>query len=468
MMQLKMKYILFTILLLAFTACDNVIHDEPQEEGPTAYLNISTRMAHTDGKASVNTDKTDFEDRMYNLALLVFDSSTGNRMGTPYFKDNLGSGESAYAFTAKLKTGSTCDFYFVGNLPAGTQNNLENIADRTAMDAFMGELRNLDEALYRGAADDNGFPVSRVYRNQPIPAGGTLYQPAPFKPKYTQGGTMAVLTENGTVTEEPCVMLARAVAKLEVTFTGADLGIAEVKFHNAFRQYSPVEQDPPVTSPSYQTDATLTPITGTNTYVYYMPEALLPVSTAWTAGGDHKPVNYFSVKTTDGTTYEIPVISYGIPGTDPNATPEKPYGNYLDFATGKLTNKPDYNIYRNHHYKFTIKNLETIEILYEIDPWEKENKSLYMGYGYNVEVDGKTVTVSNTFDACAPHNIVLKTVSPYTFTDGTDTKTFMNGNETEALKLTASEAYTLNTEPTTGAEYLEVWYNGIKAYIFKL
>lgn len=472
MMQLKMKYIMLTALILAFAGCDKLIYDEKESGNEMkVYLSVNVRAAQVTSRLratpSINTDVTLYEDKVHHLAMLIFDSSTGDIVGAPYFKNSLGSGESTYAFTAELTAGQTCDFYFVANLP-GLKSTLESITTREEMNTFMDTLRDLDHMHYSGANYDNGFPMARVYRNQPIPAGGSIYQPLPFKPKYTQGGTVAILTGSGIETEEPYVMLTRMVAKLELVFSGTDLAIAEVKYHNAFRQYSLVEQNPPIPSPQYHADATLAPAAaGGSTYLYYMPEALLPTSSTWTGAADHKPMNYFSVKTTDGAVYEIPIVSYGIPGTDPDVTPVKPFDDYLKFATGGLTDKPDYNIYRNRHYKFTIKNLQKIEIFYEIDPWVKVSKSLYMGYGYNVEVDGTNITVSNTILACAPHGIVLKTIDPYRFSDGSNEKTFKNGVEADALELTASETYTLNTEPDGGDEYLEVWYNGDLVTTFK-
>lgn len=101
------------------------------------------------------------------------------------------------------------------------------------------------------------------------------------------------------------------------------------------------------------------------------------------------------IETTNGTTYEVPIITHegAIAG-----------GNYLKFARGEETTKPDWQIFRNRRYVYTVKNLQNIEIDYTIDPWTVVRNSLYMGYGYNVEVgeDGKVV-IRNTIDACAPH-----------------------------------------------------------------
>ena len=104
---------------------------------------------------------------------------------------------------------------------------------------------------------------------------------------------------------------------------------------------------------------------------------------------------------------------------------------------------------------FSIKKLQTIEIIYSIDPWKIKQSATYMGYGYNVGIDedGK-ITISNTIEACAPHDIVLKTVAPFKFSDNTTEKSFNNFDPT------ASVGYTLSTIPSVGdGSYLQVYYN---------
>lgn len=175
-----------------------------------------------------------------------------------------------------------------------------------------------------------------------------------------------------------------------------------------------------------------------------MPEALMTAPN-WSVSA-HKPINYFIIETLSGTSYEVPIITYdGIIAEN----------DYISFATGNQTEKPDYNIYRNRHYSFTIKNLQTIEIVYDIDPWQVKQSATYMGYGYNVGVDdnGK-VTISNTIDACAPHAVKLQTVAPFKFSDNTTEKTFVS------LDTNASVEYTLSSIPSIGSgAYLQVYYN---------
>ena len=94
-----------------------------------------------------------------------------------------------------------------------------------------------------------------------------------------------------------------------------------------------------------------------------------------------------------------------------------------------------------------------MEILYTVNDWNKDDKSLYMGYGYNVEVDGTTVTIKNTFQECPPFSVTLNTLNGTTFSDGTTTKTFTDVNSG------ASASFSLNAEPVSG-DYLQVVLNG--------
>ena len=77
-----------------------------------------------------------------------------------------------------------------------------------------------------------------------------------------------------------------------------------------------------------------------------------------------------------------------------------------------------------------------------------------MGYGYNVGVDEDgNVTISNTVLACDPHKVTLKTKGTFKFDDNTTEKIF------DTLDLDASTTYKVTPNPSTGDEYLDVYYN---------
>ncbi len=430
MTRLELIYITLICMLLSLAGCESSDENDSrlntnQQPAPIVYLSVTKAQAA--GLETFNDDATDFEDRVHDLAMLVFDSSTGEKI-CEYFDEGIPFSEKDKSFVVKLTPGQR-DFFFVANMP---MQALKTIGSRADMEIYMNTLNDMDESLYLSANETKGFAMSRVYKNQTISDGGNIYTSQPFRP----------VNENNV--EEDRVKLIRVVAKLEIQIDGAigSLGVKNIYYHNANRQYSLNSLTAPL-SMTYYDDK---PLKKTNNiYTYYMPESLMSAPT-WSTTTDNKPINYFVIETLNGNFYKIPIITYdGSIAAD----------NYMAFATGKQTAKPDYNIYRNRHYVFIIKKLQTIEILYSIDPWEVKENATYMGYGYNVNIDdnGK-VSISNTIEACAPHAVILKTLQSYTFSDGTTQKSF------SSLDTTASEEYALNSVPPTGSgAYLEVYYN---------
>ena len=421
-----LKYSILFGLIFGIVSCDKLIYDnidEKPDNDAKVYLSI-TRAAHTDGNESINKDEVDFEDRVHDMAMFVFDNASGNLVGEPYFESNIPVSNKSKMFTVPLTPGQR-DFYFIANMPMAS---LTGITTRSALEGYMKTATNLDEPLYLAASETKGFPMSRVYLDQTITEGGTIYNPKPFRPN-----------------SEDKVKLQRVVAQLQVDIVGNEIGaVKNVYFKNAFRKFS-LLADGVMTTPEYYVEtATNNALRKNgNSYIYYMPEALMNAP-VWTAT-DHKPINYFVVETVTGTTYEIPIITYkdSIPG-----------GNYLSFARGEQTDKPDYNIYRNNRYVFTIKSLEDIQIDYVVNPWILVQSSFYMGYGYNVSVDEDgNVTISNTVKACTPHDVKLVTKPGFTFDGGGTERIFANTDPA------ASASYKVLPVPTAGQAYLDLYYN---------
>ena len=429
-MKIILKYSLLIGLIVGVVSCDKLIYDDFEEQTtikpvskPTVYLSI-TRSAHTDGEESINEDMYDFEDRVHDMAMFVFDNVSGEIVGEPYFESDIPISNKSKMFTVVLTPGQR-DFYFVANMP---KIELAGITTKAALEAYMKSAIDLDVNLYMGATETKGFPMSRVYLDQIITEGGTIYNPKPFRPN-----------------SEDKVKLQRVVAQLQVDIVGDEIGsVNNVYFKNAFRKYS-LLADGVMTSPEYYVETTTNNALrkSGNSYIYYMPEALMNTP-AWTAT-DHKPINYFVIETVTGTTYEIPIITYKDP---------IPGGNYLSFARGEQTQQPDYNIYRNNRYVFTIKDLEDIQVHYEINPWTVVKSSFYMGYGYNVGVDEDgNVTISNTVEACTPHDVKLVTKPGFTFDGGGTERIFANTDPA------ASASYKVLPVPTAGQAYLDLYYN---------
>lgn len=428
-MNSKISYILLASLIITFFSCySNREEQEMSIAGQEVYLSINRAQA-ADTK-TINEDITTFEDRVHDLALLIFDSQTGIKINE-YFDEEILLSDTEKTFTVKLTTGLR-DFYFVANMPMAA---LKTINNKSEMTTYMSTFRDLDINLYKGATENKGFPMSRVYLNQTITEGGNIYSPKPFQP-----------TVDGST--EDHVKLIRAAAKLEVVLNGvlSNSGIKNIYYKNAYSEFGLMSNMYP-SDTSYFHSESLTKIG--NSYIYYMPEAMMMDKNPNWSATDHKPINYFLIETLEGTFYEIPIITdkRTFSGTD-----------YITFATGQLAEKPDYNIYRNRHYHYQIKNLQTIEVLYTIEPWNIDKNTTYMGYGYNVNVseNGK-IRISNTVKACSPHSIKVETVSPFIFSDSTTVKIFDN------YDLNAYAEYTLERMPKTrDSIYLNLYYNDIK------
>ncbi|KGN74433.1 hypothetical protein HQ47_05160 [Porphyromonas macacae] len=436
MLNIKIKYIAFFLLALTWMGCERAVDNlSPQSGEPVVYLAVSTRAAHIHGEESVNKDDKDFEDHVYSLAMLVFDSSTGNKIAQ-YHTTSVGAGDKSYVFTSKFTPGVR-DFYFVANLLPGMKEAFERVKTKSEMEAQMKLLRDLDDAFYVGASSKKGFPMARVYPNQTIAKGGTVYQPLLFTPVV-----------NGA--KEDCVKLVRVVAKLEVIFDADDVDdVEKVELINSDRKFSLIKTNE--VSTTYVADLRMQRKAGTNSWLAYMPEKIISAGTSWsTLGADKKPVNYFRITDKRGNSYSIPIITRD--GTIPG-------GKYLPYAEGRLADKPDYSVFRNHHYKYEIKNLPNqVEIFYSITDWQVVKKETYVGYGYNVEVDtdGNGI-ISNSIVNCDPHKVRLKAVNNAYFDDDINKKEILFSE----LAKDASKIFKINKDRVSvGRAYLEVYYNG--------
>ena len=472
MMRLTMKYIMLVALSLVFAGCDKLIYDQQGEGGsgdPKVYLSVNVRAAQAksgtraaDDGPSINTDMTDYEDMVYDLGMLIFNSGVdGSLVGSLHMNNSLGSGVSTHAFTVELIAGRDYDFYFIANVQ-GMEAALGAITTKAGIEAYLNEIntRLLNEPLYKGASDTEGFPMARVYKNQPVGAGGTIYQPKPFKPKQYDTEEYTVVANNAGEGDKirEYVELIRVVAKLEVNLDGTpDLGVDKIYFRNANRHFRLVEFDTPPAAyfNDNSTNTELRRLGSSNTYIYYMPEAMISSAT-WNPAGssNQQPINYFTIVTLDGTEYDIPIISNETSITS----------DYLEKAKGTFPGyTPDYTIHRNHHYKYVVRNLEQIEVIYEVEPWNLVERHTYLGYGYNVHIDenGK-VTINNTVDACPPHEIKLVAINGATFEGGTtDTERVFTDDTPGKM----SPEYPLSNIPSSG-EYLQVWYNDILVKTF--
>ena len=119
MIQNILKYSILFGLIFAVVSCDKLLYDNLEEkpDGNEAKVFLAvTRSAHTDGNESINKDEIDFEDRVHDMAMFVFDNVTGNLVGEPYFESNIPITDKSKTFIVELTPGQR-DFYFVANMP---------------------------------------------------------------------------------------------------------------------------------------------------------------------------------------------------------------------------------------------------------------------------------------------------------------------------------------------------------------
>ena len=471
------KYSLLLAIIFAFASCDKQIYDKQADDDKNqareaVFLSV-TRDKVSKFRSSpdlpedptINKDDVDWEDRVNSLALLVFDED-GNKIAEHI--DDAGNGAATENFVIKLYPGKL-DFYFVANMP-NMSTALSSITNVGQMETYLSGLYELSASLYNAASSAKGFPMSRVYKQQIITQGGTVYQPAPFLPK------------NDDELSEGKVLLIRVVAKLEVKIAASDAAlIDDIVLKNAYKEFhlqhglvktENVDGTPSSVAQSTNTphslithvgDVTLQeslPTGGYVTYIAYMPEALMS-GAKWT-DTDHIPINYFVIKTTSGVDFEIPIITSSDMGwTD----------NYLAYAKND-TDLDKYNIYRNRRYFYEVKNLSDIEIQYNVKEWEQVKRQLFMGYGYNIIIDENgEITIENTIDDCMPHKVRLEAENGAHFEGGESdiVKVYGYSSEDEVgyedhkSKTGYSEEFgPIDTDAVAiGDAYLKIYYNNI-------
>ena len=135
-----------------------------------------------------------------------------------------------------------------------------------------------------------------------------------------------------------------------------------------------------------------------------------------------------------------------------------------------ITGAKNYNIFRNHLYHLNCTLVGTdmnVEIDYNIGDWSVEERSLFLGMGYQLELIGGELTVTNTLPACDPHKVTMKPLSGTTLTKEGITFTEANPAIFDELPEDATASYTVdNSTASLGSVYLEIYYNDtlVKSY----
>ena len=323
------------LLALSLHSCVADKTAELIENKGKVYLSI-TRNQFAQG--NINQDKENYEDRVHNIAVLVFNSQTGE-LADAQFDPAISLAIENKAYLFELTPGDH-DFYFIANTELTALHAISSVKE---MEAYIEHFQLFDSALRTGATDQKGFPMAKIYRKESVAEGGTIVNPLPFLP-------------NG----EHTVGLVRTVAKVALHFTGDLTQIESVNYVNAHQQFnfeSAVNTEPQLGNHILKGSE--------GEYVFYTPECILE-SREWTT--HQSIINYITVKLKNSNKlYQIPLVANG----DYAA-------NYLKFARGldlESRLKPNYSVERNQYYKLSIKlpskpaaDFEVIKV--KVLPWQ--------------------------------------------------------------------------------------------------
>ena len=311
---IKCRIVWVLTLAVVLTSCISEDTNQTIDEQGSVYLSITRNQI---AQGAINTDRIYFEDRVHSLAVFIFDSASG-KLVDHVFDSSISLAIQNREYKFKLKSGNH-DFYFIANTNLDESYDLSTVEK---MKQYLATLQDFDSTLRNGATETKGFPMSRVYENQMINAGGTITNPIPFRP-------------NGETT----INLVRITAKIDISLIGDLSRVEFVNYRNSSEQYS--------FTAGGSRDLLISNIKlnrNEDTYTLYTPELLLE-EVAWET---HKEViNYVEIKLLDSDKiYQIPVIANG----------EKASQNYLKFARGLEAHSidPNYSIERNQNYKITV------------------------------------------------------------------------------------------------------------------
>lgn len=389
--------------LLSLASCTT--REDVLESGSDVYMSFQmSQVSSTNGvraqglSPSINTDVQDREDFVSRFGVFVFETGTNGPKVAEKFS------EQAF-FVIKFKKG-TYDFYFLANYPTSDEAQLSQMS-KPQLETYLQTLKPYtlhNVPLSAGPF----FPMARVYRDQTISGNGSPMDPIPFKPVVGTTNQLIPVSSLGNDWQSASgiqdqVRLVRVNAKIDLNITGAGVpDVVKVEYYNVARNYTFAELKP---RPASQVALT-TPVAfnytapasaGTIETKIYVPERLFNTSETkgWDTTTDQAQggVNYIQITMTSGRVYRIPVVSNG------------PATGYQTFA--KDATRADYNVIRNHHYKYDIaiaKDAKELVVKAVVLPWtlvESEisfgkiefDKEFSLSAGATMSGDKKTIEV---------------------------------------------------------------------------
>ena len=336
---IKYRLLVFIVGLVGFMmqSCNMTDEFSVTESTEKVYLSVTRSQGPY---ASFNQDRVDFEDRVHDLAMLVFDSRTGQLI-CDYYETAISQKEVSNSFQVEMSPGQRNFFFFANS----SIDELKKIRNQSELQEYMTKLKSLDTDLYHNASQIKGFPMSATYLNQVVEGGGTEQNPKPFYPN-----------------NQDKIYLHRVVAKVEVELEGVTTDdIKSIKYVNGVKEFSfttlphQVKKTPVEKEMNWQAK---------QKFQIYIPEVILAENEKWSDANTH--INYIEIIFSNHKKHLIPIISNGSLQTK----------SYLTFAKGEENEnptQPDYNIYRDTHYKLKAvvsRESRSLDVNLQVSPWK--------------------------------------------------------------------------------------------------
>jgi hypothetical protein len=134
----------------------------------------------------------------------------------------------------------------------------------------------------------------------------------------------------------------------------------------------------------------------------------------------------------------------------------------------KINSNKDYSIKRNHLYRVycTLEGSGIIQVKYAVGDWTLKDLETVLGYGFQLVRDGNTITITNTMQACAPHEIKLIASGGASIDTNVNATVIFGGNELTPGNNDFNNNATKSYAIAINGGSIEVKYNGITIKTF--
>lgn len=357
MSKLK-SFLLFLLSLFYISSCNSDVESFTQEKSDASnatYLVIT--------RANINASKE--ESLLRNLHLLAFGSNSKELAvyQSIYFKENISLSEQLLKNPIELVPG-VYDFYFLTNAPEGFEKMAKGI--RTL--AELENLRMLHTKWHPSSLKNKGILMTDVHREIDVTKGGTRNAPLSFS-ELRNGRNIDLERSLAKVTID---LKGSGVTDIcEVKKTSSAMGSKEdgllllnaVDANHPFRRRDRIPQYNILQAKENQY-LTFEGRGWEQKQTLYIPEHIYERNPEWESGSNE--ITYIQIQLKDGMMYEIPIVS--------NYNEDWAGITYFEFVRGYKKGPhgetPDFNVYRNQHYKYALHlDRSDISLSLKVLPW---------------------------------------------------------------------------------------------------